>query len=101
MSKTIIDVIPESTQTEIIGRAIQVYGEDYQLSVAVEELSELTKEICKHKRGLTSKLNIAEEIADVEIVLQELKMIFDNHDLVEVYKRKKIKRLADRLQYEN
>lgn len=36
---------------EIFKQAINTYGVDMQLNVAVEEFSELTKEICKYKRG--------------------------------------------------
>ena len=32
-------------------KAIDTFGKDMQLTVAVEEFAELTKEICKHKRG--------------------------------------------------
>lgn len=84
---------------EILNKAIEVNGADYQMNVAIEELSELQKEICKMKRRIGSNLNLAEEMADVEIVLEELKMIFNNRDMVEVYKGKKVKRLAERLGY--
>ena len=84
---------------EILNKAIEVNGVDYQMNVAIEELSELQKEICKMKRGIGSNLNLAEEMADVEIVLEELKMIYNNRDMVEVYKKRKVERLAERLGY--
>ena len=34
--------------------------------VAIEEMSELTKELCKNGRGQENTNHIAEEIADVE-----------------------------------
>lgn len=58
-------------------KAIETYGKDMQLNVAVEELSELIKEICKHKRGRDNKANIIEEMADCYIMLQQLMIIFD------------------------
>ena len=57
-------------------KAIETYGKDMQLNVAVEELSELIKEICKHKRGRDNIDNIIEEMADCYIMLQQLMIIF-------------------------
>ena len=60
-----------------IERAIETYGVDMQLTVAVEELSELTKEICKCKRGADNLECIVEEMADCYIMLKQLEIIFD------------------------
>ena len=57
-------------------RAVETYGKDMQLNVAIEELSELIKEICKHKRGEDNLDNIIEEMADCYIMLSQLKIIF-------------------------
>lgn len=58
-------------------KAIEVYGKDMQLNVAIEEFSELIKEICKHKRGEDNLENIIEEMADCHIMLEQLKIIFE------------------------
>ena len=47
-----------------IERAIEAYGKDMQLNVAIEELSELIKEICKYKRGSNNRKNIIEEMTE-------------------------------------
>ena len=60
-----------------IERAIETYGVDMQLNVAIEELSELIKEICKSKRGSDNRDNIIEEMADCYIMLEQLEIIFD------------------------
>ena len=57
-------------------KAIETYGKDMQLNVAIEELSELIKEICKNKRGRDNIDNIIEEMADCYIMLQQLMIIF-------------------------
>lgn len=79
-------------------KAIETYGKDMQLNVAIEELSELIKEICKSKRGNDNRKNIIEEMADCYIMLEQLAIIFDipNHALNEVAD-KKIERLERRL----
>jgi NTP pyrophosphatase (non-canonical NTP hydrolase) len=79
-------------------KAIETYGKDMQLNVAIEELSELIKEICKSKRGNDNRKNIIEEMADCYIMLEQLAIIFDipNHAINEVAD-KKIERLERRL----
>jgi NTP pyrophosphatase (non-canonical NTP hydrolase) len=57
-------------------KAIDTYGKDMQLNVAVEEFSELIKEICKNKRGRDNINNIIEEMADCYIMLEQLTIIF-------------------------
>lgn len=63
---------------------------DVNKMIAVEELSELQKEICKDLRGFDRRGEIKEEMADVYICLQLLKEIynFDDEELEEEYKRK-------------
>lgn len=79
-------------------KAIEAYGKDMQLTVAVEELSELIKEICKNKRGADNRDNIIEEMADCYIMLSQLEIIFDIdfRDIDNVVKSK-LNRLASRL----
>ena len=79
-------------------RAIETYGKDMQLNVAIEEFSELIKEICKHKRGEDNLDNIIEEMADCYIMLAQLKIIFGiEGDGVTNVITKKIVRLEGRL----
>ena len=62
---------------EIYQQAIETYGKDAQLKMAIEEMAELTQAICKSFRGKDNLDNIIEEIADVEIMLAQLKIIFE------------------------
>ncbi|WP_289103773.1 hypothetical protein, partial [uncultured Fusobacterium sp.] len=50
---------------------------DVNKMIAVEELSELQKEICKDLRGFDRREEIKEEMADVYICLQLLKEIYN------------------------
>ena len=61
----------------ILEKAIEIYGADLQKQVAIEEMSELIKEICKDFRGSGDKERIVSEIADVEIMLQQLMIMYD------------------------
>lgn len=80
---------------EIFTKAIKQYGEKAQVDVAIEEMSELIQAILHERRGREN--NIAEEIADVEIMLSQLKMIYMCKHQVAEFKHKKILRLAERL----
>ena len=77
----------------VLKDAVAVFGEEMQINVAIEELSELIKELCKHKRGCGDKMHIAEEMADVKIILEELEIIFDNSRRVETWYEDKKERL--------
>jgi len=78
-------------------KAIDRYGCDAQLKMALEEMSELQKEICKFWRGKDNKEQIADEVANVEIMLAQLKMIFGIETEVKQHVQRKLKRLAVRL----
>lgn len=82
----------------ILEQAIRRNGVEMQLNVCIEELSELIKELCKFKRGKGKMLNIAEEMADVRIILRELELIFGNKQEVAAWEKIKIDRLQAMLQ---
>lgn len=52
------------------------FGTGPQLIVALEELSEAQKEICKALRGKCNRAHLAEEIADATIMLEQVRQIF-------------------------
>ena len=80
----------------ILQAYIDKYGEDHRCKMAIEEMSELTKEICKHFRGNDNLDHIAEEIADVEIMLEQLKIMHSNSVQVEEWKKTKLDRLKNK-----
>lgn len=82
---------------DILRKNIDLNGVSTEVDVAIEEMSELTKELVKHRRGQRNILHIAEEIADVEIMLEQLKMIFKCSDLVAEQEGIKIQRIQDGL----
>lgn len=82
---------------EICRAALDTFGKSSQMQVAIEEMSELTKELCKNGRGQENTTHIAEEIADVEIMLYQMVMLFDCAGQVETFRRYKLERLAERI----
>lgn len=90
-------------QEAILKRALDHYGIDNQLTKAVEEMAELTKEICKLKIAgkdfngadlIRAKQNILEEKADVYIMLMQLDLYFGESL---AYIDAKIARLKERM----
>lgn len=79
--------------------AISTYGSENQMVVAIEELSELQKEVCKALRFNKKQFRrkVAEEIADCEIMIEQLKMIFNVDEDAEMYRLDKVVRLKTRL----
>ncbi len=79
-------------------KAITKYGSEAQSVVAMEECAELIKEISKAYRGKLNKDGMSEEIADVLICIEQLKMMYNIADEdVKRYKREKMQRLLERL----
>lgn len=83
------------TENEIFTAAIKAFGERAQEEVAIEECSELIQAISHKHRG--REHNIAEEIADVEIMLEQLKIINRCYNEVEEIKKAKIERLYNKV----
>ena len=79
------------TENEILITAIRTFGEKAQEGVAIEECAELIQAISHKHRGREN--NIAEEIADVEIMIEQLKIINDCRNEVEEIHKQKIERL--------
>lgn len=85
------------SEAEVLQRALDTYGSTLQIAMVFEEMSELQKELCKYLRGKCSPASIAEEIADVEIMLEQMKMLFCCTDDVRNERRRKVERLKERL----
>ena len=80
---------------QILGRVIETFGAEAQENLCIEECAELIQAINKKHRGKPH--NIPEEIADVEIMLEQLKIINCCRDAVNTIKTEKLMRLSERL----
>lgn len=78
----------------IYDKMLKKYGGECQVLMAVEECSELQQAILKFLRDKCSPIEISEEMADVEIMLEQLKVVFNNKDEVEDFKKQKLIRTA-------
>ena len=92
-----MNTIPYELRVQVYENALNRYGKEAQMIVALEELSECQKEICKILRGDGNLKNLAEEIADATIMLEQLRLIFQINDEECMEMDAKITRLDNRL----
>lgn len=77
--------------------ALITYGEARQIVVAIEELSECQKELCKVLRHKEDMEHLAEEIADVLITMEQMVLFFGIKDRVDEWMDSKVQRLDKKL----
>ena len=86
------NILEEKENKRILEDLVNTYHIQ-QIYVAIEELSELQKEICKALRNQdnTNYDNLVEELADVEIMLEQIKIYFEiSKSEIELMKKKKL-----------
>lgn len=86
-------------KVELYKFAIERYGDEAQINQGIEEMAELIQVINKFRRNPCEETlkGIKEEIADVEIMLEQYKIIFGATLPVDRIKSNKLQRLAERL----
>lgn len=78
--------------------ALEHYGRKHQSVIALEELSEAQKEVCKFLRGEGDIDHLAEEVADAFIMLEQVERMYGITDKVTREMEKKVLRLSRRIQ---
>lgn len=95
---------PEVSKEDIFIKAIEKYGKSAQLKQLQEEATELALAARKMDRNGNDAAfeNLVEEIGDVEIMIEQIELIFSSQvnfrGLVDQQKQMKIKRLQKRLE---
>jgi NTP pyrophosphatase (non-canonical NTP hydrolase) len=82
------DPTDETIVNTTISSMLNKFGEDSQIDVSIEEMSELTKELIKYKRSkihfrekqAASREHVVEEIGDVMFMMEYMKRIFNITD---------------------
>lgn len=85
-------------RAKVYADALTTFGANCQLVVALEEMSELQKEICKALRGNLHRAHLAEEVADATIMLEQVRMFFGINEQVCNAMDGKILRLRQRIE---
>ena len=92
--------IPYEERAKVYFNALVTYGEDSQITKAVEEMAECIQAICKVCLGGEDFSNLAEEIADATIMLEQLRQIFNVNESTLTwidYKISELKRKVSRV----
>lgn len=91
------------TREVICRRAIYKWGQRKQMLKAIEEMNELSRALCRYlsedKPRPATIANVCEEAADVTIMLEQLRMIF-NPTQVDAWEKDKLMKLVDRMEKE-
>lgn len=80
--------------------AINKFGLESQKRMAVEEAAELINALMKESRGRVNDADIITEIADVQIMMEQLAIIY-GYDKVAQERERKLDRLFTRISYPN
>ncbi len=88
----------DHSKDEFYRKAYRTWGIGAQMNMVIEEGAELTKEICKtHRKGLLNvQAEITEELVDMEIMVEQLKVILSDHlhSFESMYSRMREEKLA-------
>lgn len=84
----------QEREAAILEGAIRKFGVRHQVIVAIEEMSELQKELTKWLRGKCNPAGLLEEMADVSIMLNQLQLIFGDPIEQEITKMERLEKLV-------
>lgn len=88
----------ESERKGLYLLAIEQYGAGSQMLMAIEELAEAQVAIVHYMRGRNSAMDVAGEIADAQIMLEQMELQF--HGVASI-RETKLARLKKRLEATN
>lgn len=83
---------------DIYRRAVSYFGATKQKLKAIEEMAELIVELVKDLLGDGNPAKVIEELADVENMTVQLRIIYDEDVMVDYWKQAKMNRLAHRME---
>jgi NTP pyrophosphatase (non-canonical NTP hydrolase) len=84
------------TREEILAGAVNAWGSRAQVMMTIEECAELTVALSHRLRDRCDDAKVAEEIADVRIMLDQLALMIGK-DLVAEAEERKLRRLEQRV----
>ena len=91
-----------TTEEEVGVKCLMLWGEQDQIRQTIEECAELIVKLAKYRRNVngSTKEQIAEEIADVEIMCKQMRIVFSN-ELVDSFRIQKLAQLNERVDKES
>ena len=86
----------DTDEIVVLKLAIEKFGQEFQIDMAIEECSELINALCKLRRQRVGPIDVITEIADVQIMCSQLANMFGEKAVANERKRK-IERLRKRI----
>ena len=86
-----------SVTQELLYQSIHFHGADTQRQKAAEECAELIQALMKYQLRVGSIRKVAEEVADVQIMAEQLELMIGG-GLVAEFRFEKLQRLARRME---
>lgn len=93
-----MNAITYDERKAVYQEAIERYGVNHQLNKFDEELGEFLAEYGRMRNGTGNYVKFADELADLSIMLEQLRLIYGLNDLVCEHMDMKILRLQSRLE---
>jgi hypothetical protein len=84
------------TDRELCEEAVKQYGREAQIEMVIEECAELIVALKQWQRKRIHTIDVVEEIADVEIMVEQSRVMFGDSSINDA-KRAKLDRLRMRL----
>ncbi len=81
---------------QLMKKAIEKWGADAQMNQTIEECAELIVSLNHFRRGRTSHKNVQKEMADVQIMIEQMITIFGEDGFQKAYDEN-LKELGKRL----
>jgi len=85
------------TIADICREALERYGEAAQIDMCIEECAELIAALQHYKRGRCRKADVVTEIADVQIMCEQMQELFGDSE-VSAERHFKLNRLVERME---
>lgn len=85
---------------EVCAKALKFYGGPAQKEMLIEECSELIQAIQHEKRGRINPEEVCEEIADVQIMLNQVSLLYPQN-MIEKAIARKMARLNTRITFDD
>jgi NTP pyrophosphatase (non-canonical NTP hydrolase) len=86
----------EQNEKTICALAVETFGPESQINMVIEECAELTNALCKLRRERVGTFDVVTEIADVQIMCEQLAYMFGEQTVADERKRK-IERLQKKI----
>jgi NTP pyrophosphatase (non-canonical NTP hydrolase) len=106
MEKSNEEKYVDSHEQELYKRALKYWGKEAQIEMMIEEASELIVALQHYKRYAMNKPNnesnwhygehVCEEIIDVQIMINQIKLMFDKEKL-SIWRYQKLCQLVERI----